>query len=216
MSIPFAFADLPVPEPPPATVRERADEILRDAQFRRSDSKSPMERLLDWLGDQISLPFTSAAGGNSVIGLLIVIVFLGLLVFVLSRLRFRLPRPASDVDITDVGVETDEDRPADEWRREAESAEAAGEWKVALRARYRWMLGELFDRQVLTSVPGRTPGEYRNDVARILRDGASDFSRATDLFERAWYGNEPTGGAENRQFRECADRVLAATDGVFV
>ena len=93
------------------------------------------------------------------------------------------------------------------WRVDAEQAEAAGEWKLALRARYRWLLGELIDRQLLVNVPGRTPGEYRTELARIRPDQATAFATATDLFERAWYGNEPTGPDENRQFRSCAEQV---------
>jgi hypothetical protein len=216
MSIRLAtlLAELPVPDPPPGTVRERADQILSGSQFHTGSSKSLMQRFLDWLGDQITLPFTSASGGNDVVGFVILVAFLALLVYVLSRLRVSLPTSVSEIDVVDVGVEADEERPADAWRRAAEDAEAAGEWKIALRARYRWLLGELFERQLLTNVPGRTPGEYRNDVARVLAGSASDFAQATDLFEHAWYGNESTGADENRRFRDCAQRVIAATEKV--
>jgi hypothetical protein len=92
------------------------------------------------------------------------------------------------------------------WRVDAEKAEADGEWKLAMRARYRWLLGELIDRQLLVNVPGRTPGEYRTDLARIRPDQATALATATDLFERAWYGNEPTGPDENRQFDRAPSR----------
>lgn len=210
------LADLPTPEAPPGTVRDKADEILRDSQFHTGSTKSVMQRIVDWLADQITVPFSAASGGNSVVGFIILAGFVGLLVYVLSKLQFNLPKSAGTEDVVDVGVDAEEDRPADGWRAEAEAAEAAGEWKDALRARYRWLLGELFERQLLTNVPGRTPGEYRNDVRRVLSEPANDFSTATDLFEGAWYGNEATGAAENRRFRECADRVIAASDRVLV
>ena len=210
------LADLPTPDPPPDTVRDKADEILRGGQFDTGSSKSLMQRIIDWIGEQITLPFTAASGGNSIVGFVILLAFLALLVYVLSRLRFNLPKSASEVDVVEVGVDAEEDRAADAWRAEAEAAEAAGEWKDALRARYRWMLGELFERQVLTNVPGRTPGEYRNDVRRVLSEPANDFAAATDLFEAAWYGNEPTGAYENRLFRQSAERVIAASDRVLV
>ena len=119
------------------------------------------------------------------------------------------PTPTIDIDI-------EEDRPADVWRADAEQAEASGQWKLALRARYRWLLGELIERQLLANVPGRTPGEYRNDLARLLPDQATASATATELFERAWYGNEPTGPDENRQFRSCAEQVLAAAERALV
>ena len=210
------LAELPTPDPPPGTVKEKADQILSDSQFHTGSSKSVMQRIVDWLADQITLPFTAASGGNNIVGFVILVAFVGLLAYVLSRLRFNLPKSASANDVVDVGVDAEEDRPPDLWRAEAEAAEAAGEWKDALRARYRWLLGELFDRQVLTNVPGRTPGEYRNDVRRALAEPADEFATATDLFERAWYGSEDTGAEENRRFRECADRVLAATERALV
>lgn len=212
----LVLAELPTPDPPPGPVRDKADEILRDSQFHTGSSKSVMQRIVDWIADQITLPFTAASGGNTVVGFVILAAFLGLLVYVLSRLRFNLPKSASEIDVLDVGVDAEEDRAADVWRSEAEAAEAAGEWKDALRARYRWLLGELFERQVLTNVPGRTPGEYRNDARHALSEAANDFASATDLFEAAWYGNETTGADENRRFRACAERVIAATDRVLV
>jgi len=208
------FADLPTPDPPPDAVKDKADQILSDSQFR-SNSKSIAERVVDWIFEQIRVPLSSATGGNSVVGFVILILFLAGLVYVVSRLRFGMPASAGSDDGTpDVDIE--EDRPADVWRADAEKAEAAGEWKLALRARYRWMLGELIDHQLLVNVPGRTPGEYRTDMARVLPEHANAFATATDLFERAWYGNEPTGPDENQRFRACAEQVLTAAERALV
>jgi hypothetical protein len=208
------LADLPTPDPPPDAVKDKADQILSDSQFR-SNSKSIAERVVDWIFEQLRVPLSSATGGNSVVGFVILIVFLAGLVYVVSRLRFGMPASAnSDDGAPDIDIE--EDRPADVWRTDAEKAEAVGEWKLALRARYRWLLGELIDRQLLVNVPGRTPGEYRTDMARVLPEHASAFATATDLFERAWYGNEPTGPDENQRFRACAGQVLTAAERALV
>ena len=208
------LADLPTPDPQPGSARDKADQILSDDQFR-SGSKSIARRVYEWLLDRLEVPFSSAAGGNSVVGFVILAAFLAGLVYVVSRIRFGLPASTSTADaILDVDIE--EDRAADLWRADAEQAEASGQWKLALRARYRWMLGELIERQLLANVPGRTPGEYRGDLARILPDQATTSATATELFERAWYGNEPTGPEENRQFRTCAEQVLAAAERALV
>ena len=170
-----------------------------------------MRRIIDWLAKQIKVPFSAASGGNAVLGFVILIVFLAALAYVASRIRFGVPSSAKP-DKVSLDIDVEEDRPADVWRTEAEQAEAEGQWKLALRARYRWLLGELIERQVLVNVPGRTPGEYRNDFARIIPDQATPFTSATDLFERAWYGNEATGPQENQRFRAYAEQVLAATE----
>src|SRR5688500_2692431 len=112
------LADLPTPDPPPGPVRDKADEILRNSQFDTGSSKSLMQRIVDWIADQITLPFTAASGGNSVVGFVILAAFLGLLVYVLSRLRFNLPKSASEIAVVDVGVDAEEDRAAGVWRAE--------------------------------------------------------------------------------------------------
>lgn len=215
ISLTVALADLPTPDPAPDAAREKAKEILSGSQFDSGSSKSVMQRIVDWILDQIRLPFSEAAGGNNVVGFVILIAFLVALGYVVSRIRLRLPALSqSDDAIIDIDVEAD--RSAETWRAEAEQAEAAGQWKIALRARYRWLLGELIERQLLVNVPGRTPGEYRGDLARVLPDQASAFASATDLFELAWYGNEATGPEENQRVRTCAEQVIAAADRVLV
>ena len=102
-------------------------------------------------------------------------------------------------------------RSAREWRAEAEVHERAGEWKAALRARYRSLVADLAARGLLDEIPGRTAGEYRVEVAEAVPRVASEFAGATELFERAWYGNRPTGADEAARFRELEQRVLTGT-----
>ena len=78
-------------------------------------------------------------------------------------------------------------------------------------ARYRGLVDELVDDGVLAAVPGRTAGEYSDDVAGTLPAVAEPFDEATELFERAWYGNLPTGPDESARFQDSAGRVLAGS-----
>ena len=57
----------------------------------------------------------------------------------------------------------------------------------------------------------RTAGEYRAEVAETVPGVASEFAGATELFERAWYGNRPTGADEAAHFRDLETRVLTGT-----
>jgi Domain of unknown function (DUF4129) len=45
-------------------------------------------------------------------------------------------------------------------------------------------------------------------VAEAAPAVAAPFSGATELFERAWYGDRPTGRDEADRFRGLADEVL--------
>ncbi len=64
---------------------------------------------------------------------------------------------------------------------------------------------------LLAPSPGRTAGEYSDHVAQVLPEVAAPFDDATDLFERAWYGDMPTGPDESARFQEAAGRVLAGS-----
>ena len=87
--------------------------------------------------------------------------------------------------------------------------EAAGEWKEGLRCRFRGLVERLIARGAIPDVPGRTAGEFRIDLRETLPDAAADFAGAADLFERAWYGDLPTGPDEAARFEGLAERVLS-------
>ena len=97
-------------------------------------------------------------------------------------------------------TELEATRSATEWLREGERLEALGQWKAALRCRYRSLLAELIDRGVVRDLPGRTSGEFRVEVRRRAVTLSAAFDRASDLFDAAWYGDEPTGAEEARVF----------------
>jgi hypothetical protein len=115
---------------------------------------------------------------------------------------------------TDEGPETDVEiehrRAATEWARDAAQLEAAGDWKGALRARYRHLVRTLVDRQQLPDVAGRTTGELRRDLADTTPDATEAFDTASLLFELAWYAHVPTGPEQAQRFRTASEAVMGA------
>src|SRR5690606_32492180 len=108
------------------------------------------------------------------------------------------------------------DRLSDEWLAMAEEAEAAGRWRDGLLYRYRSLVVALVDAGVIEPVVGRTVGEHREDVAMRAPGGSEPFDEAAWLFERAWYGERPTGPEERDRFAEMAGRARASVGGVAV
>ena len=45
-----------------------------------------------------------------------------------------------------------------------------------------------------------------------MPEAGAAFGGASELFERAWYGNRPTGPTESERFRALADQVLERVD----
>lgn len=200
---------LPVPEPTTDEADRRADEILADARFQEPP-KSLLDRVLEWIVEQldkIQVPgFGAGAGGGSQIVVWIFVAVLILLaIFLISRTRLtrRVGRDDPDFLVDDEVARTEH-----EWLAEAERFEAAGQWKQALRCRFRALVATLIERGVVRDIPGRTTGEYRLEVGRNAPGVAPSFAGAAELFDRAWYGDEPTGADENVRFRALADEVV--------
>jgi hypothetical protein len=205
-------ADLPVPQQDPETVRRAAREILRRPEFQ-PPKPNIIERILDWIGRQLDRTLGGlgpGTGGANIVGWLLLLVAVGLIIWFVVRLTRqrtrRPPRPGAEVDIT-----SEAGRNAAQWRVEAGRLEAEGHWKDGLRCRYRGLVTDLVDRGVVDDIAGRTSGEYTRDMRTAAPGVAPDFATASDLFERAWYGDRPTGPPERDRFEVAERAVLAGT-----
>jgi hypothetical protein len=215
---PLVAADLPPLEHDPDDVRDTADEVMARPEF--AEQKGILQRILDWVSDRlddlfgnrqrdVGTPRLNLGGLGTLLGWILVIAMLVVAVFLVVRfVRFgrlgRRPR-------TEPEVEVDEETPRsplDQVTGDADTLEAAGRWREAMVVRYRDLVGGLVDARVLEPIPGRTSGEYRDEVADLVPTVADPFDDATELFERAWYGNLPTGPDESRRFRRAADTIL--------
>jgi hypothetical protein len=157
--------------------------------------------VLDWLARLLS--GVVGAGIGAWIALVLIV---GLVVLLVWRIARGVSRDTGH-GVAMSGIRL---RPAADWLAEAEAHERAGEWRQAVRARYRALVADLAGRGLLTEVPGRTAGEYRAELVDALPAAAPSFAGVTELFEGAWYGRRPTGEAEAAHLRDLADHVLAA------
>jgi hypothetical protein len=202
---PASAADLPVPERPAAEVDRTIRNVLSRAEYKRAQP-SPIERARTWLRDQVSGMLASLFRGDR--GTVVAWAILGGLLVTAVVLSIRFARTMTPDPGVPARAAAMPRRSGREWRTEADAHERAGEWREALRARYRALVADLAARGLVDEVPGRTAGEYRIEVSESMPRAAPEFGGATELFERAWYGNRPTGAAEAEQFRGLEERVL--------
>jgi hypothetical protein len=199
-----ALADLPKPTRPPGQVTRTVGRVLSRPEYRHP-GPSFLDRIqndvFDWLARVLS-----GVVGAGIVAWIVVAVITGLVALVVWRLASGMTRdPGRGVAVT-----AGRTRPSTEWRAEAEAHERAGEWRQAVRCRYRALVADLAGRGLLHEIPGRTAGEYRAELGTALPAASPPFSGATELFEGAWYGKRPTAAADAARFRELADRVLEA------
>jgi hypothetical protein len=201
---------LPVPHQDPGQIRSEARSILRRPEFRPS-KRSWWSAAIHWVVTEIGKLLDrlfGLGGGSALAGWVAVaalVVVIGLLALLVVRFWVRMPAdPSRQVVVT----ASTAGRSAVDWRAEAASHERAGRWRDALRCRYRALVADLAGRGLVEEIPGRTAGEYRGAVQTTAPAVAADFTDATELFEEAWYGDRPTGLADQASFDELAGRVL--------
>jgi hypothetical protein len=192
----------------PEEIRRAAHEIVSRREFR-PPPRSPVQAALDWMGRQLDHFFNHLPyGKGNVIGWIIAAAGVAAIVVLLVRFARNIQRDPGHA----LPVDTDVGRLPTDWQAEAVAHESAGEWREALRCRYRAMVATLAARGLIDEVPGRTSGEYRAAVTRAVPGAAPDFSGATELFERSWYGGKATGPEDSARFRELSERVLVGAE----
>ncbi len=206
--------ELPVPEPDPGDVADRAGDILSRAEFRQGQSL--LDRLSGWLDDALNEVFgnLSQGGVGGLIGWLILGTLLAGVVWFVSRMGplGGLASHAGARAVVEVtGPAATDHRTAEQWRTEAARLVGLGRYDEALRARYRALLADLIDQGLIADVPGRTPGEYRTELAEAAPPAANSFAELTTLFESIWYGANEAAPADLQNFERNEDVVL---DGV--
>lgn len=210
-------------DPPPvdpAEVAGRVERIMSEPGFDYGPSW--FDRLSDWIAKQLERLFGGAEPGAPVqggqfaggIGSLvawgiIIAAVIAVLAVVIYVVRNRVRRDRED-DTPPTETEIEHRRAAAAWRSDAERFEQEGEWKLALRARYRELVRTLTDRRQLPDVAGRTTGELRDDLDATTPAAREPFDTACLLFELAWYADVPTGEDEQATFRSAAARILDA------
>jgi hypothetical protein len=191
----------------PNAIKQAARAILARPEFQLTPP-SPVERLRAWIGRELSSLIENALGfgPHGILGALIALVLLGGLVFIIVR----AVRATGSNPVRDGFVVGGRCRPPEDWLAEAARREAEGDWRGALRCRYRGLIAELARRGLIEEIPGTTTGEYRRVVSANLPTGSKDFGGVTELFELAWYGDEPTDAETAASFRSLSERVLEA------
>lgn len=206
-------------QPGPGPGRDDVAEVMSRPEFQYP--KSAMERVGEWIAERLNRVFdggapevggatTFSAGFGTLLGwLVLALAVAAIVVVVVLVVRRWIPAVKPEVD-EPTEAEVEHRRRASEWSREAVDHEARGEWKLAMRARFRELVRTLVDRGQVADLPGRTTGELLADVAVTTPSAVDDFHTACLLFELPWYADQPTGEEENRRVRRCSEAVLSA------
>lgn len=163
------------------------------------------ERVIAFVVEQLGSIFGGAT--TSVVAYVLAGLALGLLVLVAVRVARRRVRVDGTTAATaDVVVR----RSPGAWLEDAADARRRGDLSAAARYGYRAVVATLDARGLVEDVDGRTVGEHRRSLA-VAGGGRhlAAFDDAADVFERAWYGDEPVADVELDRVVDAARRVGA-------
>ena len=195
----------------PEDIRDSADDILSRPEYQ-PEPLSLLDRAWNWMNEQFAEALGSllGTGGSYLVGWTLLAVLAGLLGWFLfrvmprKRLRRNVVEPSIEADVRAIASRTD-------WLEQARIAEAEGNWREAVRARYRAMIAGLIDRQEVVDFEGATSGEYR----RSFEPGpprSDSLGQATDAFEQIWYGGSPAAADDSSRLEELAGRTLGSNE----
>lgn len=189
------------------TAREEAERELRKPIYHVGE-KGLVERVLDRLSDLIDRLLENAVritpgGLPSLILLVLAIVAL------VIALRLGLGPVALRDALTDRRRGARATTP-DEYREEAERLAARGDFKEAVRARFRAIIRELEQRAVLDERPGRTAGEIAREGGAAVPAIAGDLRSVATAFDELWYGGRVATANHYALVRDADDRIRAS------
>jgi hypothetical protein len=149
---------------------------------------------------------TSVAPPVLLVAALIVVVALivvALVLFGVPRLN-RRSRVAGDL------FGEDDRRSADELRRSAAAAFAAGDWSTAVLERFRGLARGLDERTVLTVFPGTTATGFARRAGRAFPAEQGGLVSAAAVFDDVRYAGQPASRAEAEAVAALDERLTAA------
>jgi hypothetical protein len=182
--------------------REQARSILHERRFHDSQLPRPLHGVLSWFGDRLH-SFVDALdavlpGGDNVVWLFVAAAVLGFALLVAARLT-RARGPGAGRAKSDRGAAAVDPDVLD---RQADEAERAGDYELALRLRFRAGTIRLARRNVLDDPDSVTTG----GLVRRLRSEA--FAVAAQRFDEVVYGRRRPTPDDARLVREGWRAVL--------
>jgi hypothetical protein len=188
----------PPVQPDPAQGRAWAREELAGAGY---DHPGVLRRLVGWLGDRLGELGLGHGTGTALTGALVLVVLAVLVLWAVRRAGLPLgrrsaPRPGEVFD--------DAPLAATAHRAAADRASAAGDLRTAVLERFRAIVRELEEREVVPEQPGRTAGEAAAAAGARLPALAGELAAAARLFGGVRYGDHDATAS--------ADAALAALD----
>ncbi|TCO46940.1 uncharacterized protein DUF4129 [Kribbella antiqua] len=182
------FAEPPVDIGRDQAAAEAAKELSKSAYAQSGDSliEKAIGKVLEWIADLLDSLTGTSPNGHAGLAMLI-----GLILLIVVVVLWRAGGLRTSHRERQAVFDTAKPRTAHEYRAQAESEAAAGQYADAVRSRFRACVAELTERTILDERAGRTAYEVVADASQAA-PGLRDVLRpAAVVFTEVVYGNRP-------------------------
>jgi hypothetical protein len=182
------FAEPPVDIGRDQAAAEAAKELTKSAYAQSGDSliEKAISKVLEWIADLLDSLTGTSPNGHAGLAMLI-----GLILLIVVVVLWRAGGLRTSHRERQAVFDTAMPRTAREYRAQAESEAAAGQYADAVRSRFRACVAELTERTILDERAGRTAYEVVADAGQAA-PGLRDVLRpAAVVFTEVVYGNRP-------------------------
>jgi hypothetical protein len=183
--------------------REEAERELAKRLYQ--DDTALVERVIGWVVERLTdlLDTASGVSSSSALGVVLLVV---VAVVVLIAVRLGLG-PLRARDLLGDRRRGASRMTAADYRAEAVAFAARGDWREAVRSRFRGVIRELEERGVLDPRAGRTAGEIAAEAGDSVPAIAGDMRTAADIFNTIWYGDRPATESAYQRMSQVDDTV---------
>ncbi len=142
------------------------------------------------------------------------IIFVAVLVIGVSLVVWRVGLPRLNRRRIDGQVDADSTVSAEQYRTLAEAAAARGEWRTAVRERFRSLVRALEARTILDPRPSRTALEVATLAGRLMPGHQDELSSAAGVFSDIEYGDAVATAEHYARLTALETSIVSGADRV--
>ncbi|GAB3759418.1 DUF4129 domain-containing protein [Microlunatus parietis] len=206
---------IPLDVPVELSREEARRRVLEElGKSRYAEMPQWLRDLLQWLSELLERIVTfvlgvssgpAAAGGGINVAFVVILVLIAagiaLLIWKVGLPRWQTKRRR------DAEVDLSEELEPDDYRSAAQRFAAAGDWRSAVRDRFRAVVKELEIATILDPRPARTAFEASALAGRALPEQAAALDAGARTFSEVMYGDRVADTAAYQRMAELDDRI---------
>lgn len=176
--------------------QEKIEKYQKNARYdyhtRESWLKKIWRKILEWIGTFTGRNYERAAkysGGGDILYAIIGVAALVLIIFALSKTKFRSWITGKGATVVQEYEVEEENIHEIEFDKDIREAESASDYRRAIRLRFLKVLKNLSDHELIYWDPNKTNYQYIYEVKGT--DIHNKFVKCVNIFDNVWYGEYP-------------------------